>query len=125
MDIIEQHRKFHQSEDIDLTITQAIRSKNLESIKNVLLINTYSFLNQDEKEEVVFKAIYYDYARNITDDSFLKYLIFEYNIKENNSIKNISNLNNNVKNMFESRKLNEDLNQELNNDNKTGKKLKV
>jgi hypothetical protein len=122
---IEKYGKFLKSEDIDFTVNQAILSNNLGVIKNILFITCYSFLNQEEKEEVVFKTIYSKYARNLTDDSFLKYLILDYKISENNSIKNIRNLNIDVKNMFESRSIKEELEQNLITNIHQNKKPKV
>lgn len=108
-------KKFYDTDEIDALVEQATNDKNLEIIKKTLTNKCYENLTQDEKEEAVFLAIYHECIFESKDDKFLKYIIFDYKIKEEISVEKIlkDDLDQKVKVMFDTRRLNEELNHEL------------
>lgn len=119
--------KYHQGRQIVSIVQFCINnSNNINPVHRILTTQCYDKMTEKEKEEQVFSAIYQEYLRSSKAEPFLKYIIFDYNISEDNSISNIPDLNNTVNGMFQSRKLNEELSIELEtNSNETGKKTKV
>lgn len=104
----------------------AIDANNIEMIKDILINKKYSPLDQNEKERQVFMAVEISFKHEGISEDILKFIIFDYNISEDNSIKIISaNTNEYIKNLFEIRKLNSNLSAELSSNKERNKKLKA
>lgn len=118
--------KFYHLGQIDSAILNAICDNDLEYVQRILTTNCYETLDQNEKEKQVFYSIYDNALSGVYDlEPFLKYIIFDYKISEENSINDIPDLANKVKDMFVTRRLNEELSAELVNNNQPNKKPKV
>jgi hypothetical protein len=117
-----------------LGIRQAINSNDLTEVRKLLII-TFHVFNADssytptteEKEFLVFRDLYNFSNTMLNAKSLLKELILDYKISEENSIDKFKGeISQDVIDMFATRKLNEELKQELNtNDKQPNKKPKV
>ncbi len=105
--------RFYQTGHLTNTVSAALVDNDIPAIKNLFLSNSYNKLTKKEKEKQIFYTIYMESLTERNVDEFLKYIIFDYKISEENSILNITDLTNHVKNMFDSRKLNAELSLEL------------
>lgn len=123
---------------IELTrkVESSLYLNNLDVIKEILKIENYLTLNQNEKEQQIFLCVTNMFNYFNMAEKFLKYLIFDYHICEENSINykigeynaidQFSNVSDNIKNMFEMRDFHANLQNELDtNNDKNSKKLKV
>lgn len=118
--------KFHEAGQLIFKVENAIRENNLETVKDILNSECYKRLTKQEKEEKVFYELYIESFNSNNADHFLRYIIFDYKISEETSIHTIPDLNDKIRNMFEARKLNEELRTELEvNNDKSTKKPKV
>jgi hypothetical protein len=113
----------------DITSIQKILTKNIHTIT----ANNSSTFTQDEKEQHIFDCIYTHYALSDQGKSFMEYIVFQYNISKENSIKkytskktiNSSNFVDMIEAMFELRDLNKELISDLPKNDKSDKKIKV
>ncbi len=100
----------------DLLFTEVnkhIKNNNLDGIKGILKSSAFSILPKAEVEHSVFRSIYYEYDKYSNQD-ILKYLIFDYKIPEEVSIDLLQgDIDPIVKSMFQTRKLKEELTQDL------------
>lgn len=104
----------------------AIDANNVEMINDILINKKYSPLEQNEKEQQVFMAVEISFKHEAIGEDILKFLIFDYNISDDNSIKIISaNTTEYIKSLFEIRNLNSDLIAELSLNKEKNKKLKA
>jgi hypothetical protein len=121
-------KKYYQTGSMVSYVLNIMLDDDINPIKDILFANSnssYNLLTQQEKEQQIFCAMYREYLLDETNEHFLRYMIFDYNISEENSIHNITDLNDTVKNMFENRKLNVELNSELNIQANISKKAKI
>jgi hypothetical protein len=120
----------NRSSKFCLEIGNAIKNNDMIKIKNMIVSDTYTNLSFEEKENQTFISAY-----TLLNTEVLAYLIFEYEIKEHyfiESYKNISysamqilgidEFQNEVKEMFEKRKLKSELIKELDILNTTSEK---
>lgn len=112
-------------------VRDAILGNDLNTIKNILFSDKYPHYNQAYKETQIFQVatmLYLSSSITTIDikkgEEVLKYLIFEYNIKEETSIDK-TGLPDEIKEMFSIRKFHKDLNQELDVKNKLSNKVKI
>lgn len=117
--------KYHEAGQLINKVDRAILENDLETVKQILINNCYEHLTQQEKEQTLFYSIYSQSFASDNAAPFLKYIIFDYKISEGNSITNIPELSEKIRNMFENRKLNEALSNELHSNEQTSKRLKV
>jgi hypothetical protein len=113
-------------------LAKASMSQDIEAFKGILTSIKSPLVQQEEIDKAVFFSTYQlaDKEHSKPVEELLKYLIFDYKINENSYfgiIKNANNpsLNMRVENMFTLRKLNENLNQDLNTNSENIKRLKV
>jgi hypothetical protein len=118
-------------ENVVHIVQHAIHSNNMNLIKDMLLIENFHDVPKEQREGYAFSTSYFAFTE-YGYDNVIKYLIFDYNISEANSIGVLAqmdiglNIDPRVKQMFESNKLNQELNAELENNNeKYSKKPKV
>lgn len=102
---------------------QACGSNNLEEIKRILSYDSYPELTQEEKEKHLFMSANISFYYSQLGMDILSYLVLEYGIKEDPSIGLY--IKQEIEELFWKRKLNEDLEKELGDNNKSSKKLKV
>jgi len=116
-----------QSTDLYADAAMAINSKNIQAIKKVLnSTRYYNQYNQEKIEQIVFHSAFLSVDSDASDLA-LKYLIFDYQINESNSIDTMSNIEKkySVQKMFEARNLKNKLNEELDNKETNSRRLKV
>jgi hypothetical protein len=115
-------------------IVQAIDDNNINKLIDIINSDKYDKLTLNEKESHAFISVYISYNKEM-----LQHLIFEYNIKENNSIEHIKDtsagivqildvngLKEEITHMFTTRRLNDELASELDtNLDKPTNKLKI
>lgn len=105
-----------------------IGNNDLDGLKQLMSSPSFSILTKEQIESSAFQVSYFTCDhKHIHDNDIIKYLIFDYNIKEENSIDLIKvNINPLVKKMFESRRIQSELSVELNNtSDKPNRKTKV
>lgn len=112
-------------------IRKLVSTKNISSLNKILYSDSYLGCNKDKIEKTIFQIsnmLYTVSKLSINIDNknteTLKYLIFEYKISEEASI-NQTSVSEEIKEMFEIRKFQEDLNQELDVKNKPSNKMKI
>jgi hypothetical protein len=115
---------------LDNEVLDAVKVNDINKIKEILLSGNHPKLSQDEKEQQVFSNIHISFHFFKNGEDILNYLIFEYNIKYENSLEFLGiNINDEIKKMFDKRKLNEEIKQslssELNIYDKITKKIKI
>lgn len=120
---------------ISNTLDYAINENKMEDIEYMLSGKPFPGIPQDELEFDIFSMSYFLFTNNVhKNDRALKYLIFDYNIDEQNFVKLLAmrniEIDQRVKDMFEVRKNKAELVSELNQNLKTNnkeisKKLKV
>lgn len=101
----------------------ACGKNNIEEIQHILFSDCYPGLTQSEKETNIFIIANDLLETKELGQDVLKYLIFDYKIKENLPFKSFHTKEVNA--MFESRNLNNELINELEDLNGTNKKLKI
>lgn len=118
-------------ENVVHIVQHAIHSNNMDLVKNMLLLDNFHDVPKEQREGYAFSTSYFAFTE-YGYDNVIKYLIFDYNISEANSIAVLSqmdiglNIDPIIKQMFESNKLNYELNFELEkNKENLEKKLKV
>jgi hypothetical protein len=111
---------------LNIEIGLALKNNDYDRIKTILLPESYPNLSIIQKEEKIFElALSYLYF-NLTSIEFFKYFIFEHKVSQDIYNKmEYAYKSKVVEDMFESRNLNENLNLDLNTNDKIGKKLKV
>jgi hypothetical protein len=105
-----------------------IGNNNLNGLKQLISSPTFSILTKEQIDSSAFQVAYFTCEQmRVHESEIIKYLIFDYGIKEENSIDLIKvNVNPFIKQMFQSRNLNTELSVELENtSNRPSKKLKV
>jgi hypothetical protein len=105
-----------------------IGNNNLNGLKQLISSPTFSILTKEQIDSSAFQVAYFTCEQmRVHESEIIKYLIFDYGIKEENSIDLIKvNVNPFIKQMFQSRNLNAELSLELENtSNRPSKKLKV
>jgi hypothetical protein len=111
----------------DLLITSLSRIMNYhdtDGLKKLMSSNTFSALPRNEIEFKAFNFAYFRTDNNFNND-MLKYLIFDYGIKEEVSIDLIKKINPIVKHMFEVRNLKSELSSDLDSKKQANKKMKI
>jgi hypothetical protein len=119
--------KLKASLDFSMQVIKAINENNIESIQCMLNPLNYTNLTIEYKEELIFKNVCRFFQFNNLSKKILYYLIFDYQISEENALNNTETesygfkANDEVRKMFEIRKLNQELNLNLkiNEDNQT------
>jgi len=105
-------------------VRRAIEQNDQKEIE--FLLNTeHDNLTNKRAEEEIFVGIYNAFIFFNNGEELLKYLIFNYCIDEHNSINIMDFKDENVQNMFEIRKLKNELNSSLNASEYNKKKTKV
>jgi hypothetical protein len=97
-----------------------------ERIEKILIPDNYPQFTLTEKEKYIFDTLANQFILNNNNDELLKYFIYKYEISEENSLDIIAPGNKAVfEPMFELRRLNKELNINLEVNNHNQKKLKV
>jgi hypothetical protein len=114
---IEKEKEISQISNI---ISESEYYKNIDKVKECLLNTNFKYLDQAKKERLIFQEAiaYLNYRK--TSYPLLHYLIFDYRISEINSIDTVNHNFVDVekaKEMFAQRKLNDELQKELEIDN--------
>jgi hypothetical protein len=105
--------------ELGMKTSFAISSDNVEEVQELLNLNSYPNLKQEQKEEQIFSMVHTAFNSENKAEKIMKYLIFEYRIKESIAIKAVThNLNPggispSVQKMFDSRNLRNTLNKDL------------
>lgn len=105
--------------ELGIKVSVAISSDDVEDVKQLLEVNTYPKLRQEQKAEQIFSMVYNSFNSENKGEKILKYLIFDYNISEELAREAISHnfnpegISPEVQKMFESRKLRDTLNKDL------------
>jgi hypothetical protein len=105
-------------------LTPAIQADNFNIVQELMLPEFCEKITPNNKEEIMFDCVARSVMSSGIGENFLKYLIFDYKIVEENSIAKVE-VDENIKKMFEARKQNEDLEKELPNHANTTKKVKI
>jgi hypothetical protein len=121
--------QFSDAQLIRYKVEGSIMVGDINGIISILSKDFYAPTPKDEVEQEVFLSVYKIFQANTTLSArqMLNYLIFEYNIKEENSLDKIPE-DEAIKKMFDSRKLNKKLKYELKQDlapNNLSKKSKI
>jgi hypothetical protein len=99
-------------------ISQAIRYNDKKIIEQLMLPENYPNLSQQKKEEEIFNMALDFLFFGLETEAFLKFFIFEYGVSEDVHSKINSKYKNSlVEDMFATRKLNEELEKELEKSN--------
>jgi hypothetical protein len=105
-------------------LNHVVGNNDLDQFKEIMTSQEFKIIPHYHKEYYAFYTSYINFKDKHND--ILIYLIFDYNISESNSIDKISvGVVDTVKQMFESRKINIELNQELIENFNPNKKTKV
>jgi hypothetical protein len=112
---------FTQLLNFRLLVIQEVNRNDINSIKNLLNPNNYIYITLAKKEELIFKYTCRCFNFEGSCKEILNYLIFDYKISEANSLgketeadaKNWFCADEVVRKMFDSRKLNQELNLSL------------
>jgi hypothetical protein len=104
-----------------------IGNNDVESLKQLMSSPTFSTLTREQIDSSAFQVAYFTCEhKRVHDSPIINYLIFDYGIKEENSIDLIKvTLNPVIKNMFAARRLQSELSVELDINSKPNKKPKV
>jgi hypothetical protein len=117
------------SESFKEDICKAIRANNCSVLNDIILSESYSSLTKKEKDNCLLNLAIRRFLYLPQNIDFIKYLVFEYKISENTYQLTADtaaySVSKKFEDMFAIRKLNEELNQELDSNNKNTKKLKV
>lgn len=120
--------KKYQIDGIHQAIYRSFNNNDLDTMKSILNSENYPSLTQLQKETEVFNALCHCFTYGNESDvgnDLLKYIIFEYKITEDVCLV-LDNKHKLINDMFQARKLNEELNQELaGNDTVLKKKVKL
>jgi hypothetical protein len=102
---------------INNTVDYAIKANNMEDIDYILSDKPFPGIPKNELEAQTFSAAYSSFIRDHQDNA-IKYLIFDYNIHEDNSLEHLikihTDIDQRVIKMFESRNIKKELGLELN-----------
>jgi hypothetical protein len=97
-----------------------------ERIEKILIPDNYPQFTLTEKEKYIFDTLANQFILNNNNDELLKYFIYKYEISEENSLDIITpGIKAVFEPMFELRRLNKELNINLEVNNHNQKKLKV
>lgn len=105
-------------------LNDAININDTSIIKELVSPKFCNHLTQDEKEQMIFRHLKKPLLGQFPPNDFLHYLIFDYNISEKNSIESFQ-VTDEIKAMFQARKLDEELRTELEDSKSQTKKPKV
>lgn len=113
-------------------VQEAVAENNIKLIDNALK-HGYKAITQDKKEQKIFDAIYAEYMFSEQVQSFMEYIVFNYNIKKENSIQkyidkkdsNSSSYFFKIESMFIMRELQKELSENLINSNKSEPRVKI
>ncbi len=114
--------------DVEVVSIMAISKKDINAINNFLNSTKYKQYSKDDLEKLIFihacRHLDYEYEPSYFT---LNYLILDYKISEKNSINEMTDDSKKelVQNFFDLRKLQIDLNDELENKDINIKKMKV
>jgi hypothetical protein len=89
----------NEAENFYIAITGAADRNDVENFKSIMVGSTFSNINQVEKEKTAFRVAY------ASSEVCLDYLIFEYNIPQNDIIEAFCGINEIVKKKFEIREI--------------------
>jgi hypothetical protein len=110
----------------EMAVVRAVRKNDHKRIEKLILSNHYSDITKEEKEKQIFNLCVGLSLIDTIDDSLFKYLIFDYNIREEIYFCLDSKFRNPlIDDMFNTRRLSQDLNKELKINNNTNKNIKV
>lgn len=107
-------------------VEYASASGNMKHIQDLLLADDFRGIPKDQREAYAFSSAYHIFT-SLDNDKTLRYLIFDYKVSESNTINCLSSIkiDTRVKKMFEMRKLNQGLNNELINEKDNTNKIKI
>jgi hypothetical protein len=119
--------EFYSIQLIHQEVGLAIDSNDIEQLKKIIFNKKYLEVSQDEKEQQAFIAIMHSFNYDGQGENLLKYIIFDYKISEENSLKDLPNEDKYqyIKSLFTLRNLNKSLSMELPSKKDNNKKLKV
>jgi ArsR family metal-binding transcriptional regulator len=104
--------------DFLTNVIEAMEQNNIKRILQLLDSTDYPSLTLDKREELIFQKILASFTLKNVGEEILNYLIFDYKIKEENSINNLTGeVEPKIKEMFEKRKINDALVKELDDRN--------
>lgn len=107
-------------------INEAAYANDVEEAKRILCLKQFPGISKEERESCLFSESYIAFKNYKKGEDILKYLIFDYNIAEDNSINKFEfNSEPTIRQMFETRKLQHELTCELNLNDNASKKVKV
>lgn len=110
-------------------ICKAIRANNCSVLNDIVLSETYSILTKKEKDTCLLNLAIRRFLYLPQNIEFIKYLVLEYKISVETYCLNADapaySVHKKFEDMFAIRKLNEELNQELPQNNTPSKKVKV
>jgi hypothetical protein len=114
---------------IDEIINEAIYENSIDKAKLILCSDEFSHVSLKEREWSLFLSAHIAVKHSQKGEKVLEYIIFDYKINEDNSINKFTNFSDDsslaLKKMFESRKLNENLQFNLELNELPKKSLKV
>lgn len=91
-------------------VDMAIHSNDNSVVHKIMNDPKYCSLTTDQKEEYIFSGANFPFYYGKKGESLLSYLIFEYKIKEENSLNKIGSYKTKeVESMFKARELNDEL----------------
>lgn len=112
---------------LNAELSEIIKSNDMKILHNMLVNENYLDLTQKRKEQLIFNNICIKFFVLGIGENVLKYIIFEYNINEDDALNCVSlSTKELLQPMFEARKLKDELKTELVvPDNNKKKNLKV
>jgi ArsR family metal-binding transcriptional regulator len=104
--------------DFLTNVIEAMEQNNIKRILQLFDSTDYPSLTLDKREELIFQKILASFTLKNVGEEILNYLIFDYKIKEENSINTLTGeVEQKIKEMFEKRKINDALVKELDDRN--------
>jgi hypothetical protein len=108
------------------TVIRAVRDNNHKKIKKIILSNAYPDITKEEKEKQIFNLCVGLLLIDTVEESLFEYLIFDYNIREDvYSCIDSKFKNQLIDDMFNNRRLNQELNKELPINSENNKRKKI
>ena len=104
--------------NFNIQVIYAVQNKEHKNIEQLINPNNHPNLTKEEKEAEILSKALLSFSLNNLEVSFFEYLIFEYKISEDVYINLDSEYKNKiVEDMFQVRRLNDELSAELLRDN--------
>jgi hypothetical protein len=109
-----------------IQVIYVLRDTDYKKIENLMRPESHSSLTKEQREKEVLEQALLSFSLNNLDESCFEYLIFEYKISEDVYPKlNSEHKTKIVENMFDKRRLNEELSAELASNAESKLKIKI